>query len=73
MTLSPSDAKFVEELRKLHEEADPEEARKFTQSLPEINDRAGTLAISYGQLRGKGKPKPEEPEEADEPEETDED
>lgn len=64
MTLSKEDAEFVEKLRKLREEQDPEEARKFTESLPEIDDSAGALAISFARLRGI-KPK-KEPETAEE-------
>lgn len=63
MTLSKEDAKFVEELRRLHEEADPEEARRFTESLPVIDDSAGTLAISISRLRGREPKKEPETEE----------
>ena len=52
MKLSKEEALFVERLRKLREEADPEEARRFTESLPVIDDSAGTLAISFAHLRG---------------------
>ena len=59
---------FVAELRRLHEEADPEQARKDTMALPLIDDSVDTLAIGLrGLKRRTPKPelKPEEREEAD--------
>ncbi|MEJ5311896.1 MAG: hypothetical protein WHX52_19200 [Anaerolineae bacterium] len=60
--LSKENLKIAEELRKLREQTDPEEARRFLESLPEIDDNADTLALSFASLKGLKRRKPRETE-----------